>query len=118
MVWGPFQVPLTLGLVARLTFAGGACAAITRAVTSPIDLEKTRAQLADKSPPPHEQQEQQEQELQPPPPPPPQQQQPVTSRWLGVDTSFATGFALGAGSFGTYEFLKRTLPQVVGGHIS
>ncbi|KAJ1632020.1 hypothetical protein T492DRAFT_992322, partial [Pavlovales sp. CCMP2436] len=30
--------------------------------------------------------------------------------WLGLDAAAAAGFAMGAGSFGTYEYLKRSLP--------
>ena len=39
------DVPLSFGLVARLALAGGLCSAVTKAVTSPIELRKTREQV-------------------------------------------------------------------------
>ena len=35
-----------------------------------------------------------------------------SSLFLGMDASLAAGFASGAASFGTYEYLRRTIPQL------
>ena len=128
------DVPLRPSLVARLAIAGGLCSAITRGITSPIDLRKTMAQSAkDPSPPPS------------PPPavsswydagyrlggtestplavseplnltaglvPPPSDAAFDSSLLLGMDASLAAGFASGAASFGTYEYLRRSIPQL------
>ena len=125
------DVPLSPALVARLAIAGGLCSATTRAVTSPIDLIKTRRQAAIKTakapagtptPPSLNSTAQSEQHIRgivpgvgdPPPPtaaataPPP----PPSSPFLGIEASIAAGFAAGAGSFGTFEFLRRTIPQL------
>ena len=40
-----------------------------------------------------------------------EEEAPKQSIWLGLDASAAAGFAAGAGSFGTYELLKRTIPN-------
>jgi hypothetical protein len=172
-------VPLSPALVGRLALAGGLCSAVTCAITSPIDLRKTRAQAAtgaravpaaapapvagaatdgaataggataaaavspptppagaeggkdatapprpttrpggaeeggeDAAAPPRpttttfgsggaedgeEEEAMGEEEPQPP------------SNWLGIDASIAAGFAMGAGSFGTYEVLRWLL---------
>jgi len=125
------DVPLSPALVARLAIAGGLCSATTRAVTSPIDLIKTRRQAAIKTAkapagtptqPSLNSTAQSEQHIRgivpgvgdPPPPtaaataPPP----PPSSPFLGIEASIAAGFAAGAGSFGTFEFLRRTIPQL------
>ena len=135
------DVPLSPALVARLAVAGGLCSATTRAVTSPIDLIKTRRQAAIKTAkapggtptgtpmqPSLNSTAQSEQHFggvvpgvgDPLPPgttstaaataPPPVPSSP----FLGIEASIAAGFAAGAGSFGTYEFLKRTIPQLAG----
>jgi len=78
------DVPLTPPLLGRLALAGGACGATTRALTSPLDRRKTRAQAGLDG--------------------------EAGDAWGGVDASAAAGFSLGAGSFGTYEALKRFLP--------
>ena len=118
------DVPLTPALVGRLTLAGGLCSAVTRAAITPIELRKTRAQVAQctsscappeladdfalpeaavseevKEPIPIMEEETDEEEEE-------------GAEWLGLDASFATGFGLGAGSFGTYELLKRSLPPL------
>ena len=36
---------------------------------------------------------------------------PSSAALRGVDGSFAVGFAFGAASFGTFELIKRTLPE-------
>ena len=111
------DVPLSPALVARLALAGGLCSATTRAITSPIDLLKTQAQAAGKeagkeagkaagkeagkegmaaaSDSSHT-----------------DSKHPPASIWLGLDASAAAGFAAGAGSFGTYELLKRSIPEL------
>ena len=128
------DVPLRPSLVARLAIAGGLCSAITRGITSPIDLRKTMAQSAKDPPPPSA----------PPPPvsswydagyrlggtestplavseplnltaglvPPPSDAAFDSSLLLGMDASLAAGFASGAASFGTYEYLRRSIPQL------
>ena len=138
------DVPLRPSLVARLAIAGGLCSAITRGITSPIDLRKTMAQSAkDPTPPPSPS----------PPPAHPPLAPPSVSSWydagyrlgstestplavseplnltaglvqqpsdaafdssllLGMDASLAAGFASGAASFGTYEYLRRSIPQL------
>ena len=138
------DVPLRPSLVARLAIAGGLCSAITRGITSPIDLRKTMAQSAKDPTPPSS-------------PPPtrahPPLAPPSVSSWydagyrlggtestplavseplnltaglvpqpsdaafdssllLGMDASLAAGFASGAASFGTYEYLRRSIPQL------
>ena len=124
-------------LIARLTMAGGLCAAVTRAVTSPIELRKTRAQAA--SARPVDQHAHAAAAADAAAAAPPSAAAPTTatsagsvaadnasmpiattgpadphsdSIWLGVDASFFTGLGLGAGSFGTFELLKRTLPPL------
>ena len=169
------DVPLTPGLVARLAIAGGLCSALTRAVTSPIDVRKTLAQGAKPPSPatalaaagraaaagvgeatgaaPGVATREAEGVASGPAPvveaatavisrrdqSPDRCEQPSTAResaahaagspdqqnatsaaddasgpsvWLGIDASMAAGFAAGAGSFGTYEFLKRSIPQL------
>ena len=133
------DVPLHPSLVARLAIAGGLCSAITRAVTSPIDLRKTRAQSEKPTPSPSAQSEEPAtptpEAPKPAPPateaslsavvdvveplnitndsvPPPSEAGFDTSLFLGMDASMAAGFASGAASFGTYEYLKRTIPQL------
>ena len=94
---------------------------MTRAAITPIELRKTRAQVAQctsscappeladdvalpeaaavsEEPIPVMEEETEEEE--------------EGAEWLGLDASFATGFGLGAGSFGTYELLKRSLPPL------
>ena len=78
------DLPLTPDLALRLALAGGACAATTRALTSPLDRRKTRAQASLGG---------------------------DDDDWAGVDASAVAGFTLGAGSFGTYEALRRVLPR-------
>ncbi|KAK7235501.1 phosphate ion transmembrane transporter [Aureococcus anophagefferens] len=73
------DLPLTPDLALRLALAGGACAATTRALTSPLDRRKTRAQASLGG---------------------------DDDDWAGVDASAVAGFTLGAGSFGTYEALR------------
>ena len=123
------DIPLTPALVARLAIAGGLCSAATRAVTSPIDFKKTlkqsgaaeaNATRADAQPsaaaaaaslvrPSGEASlAAHEANTLPALPVDASSQQP--SIWLGIDASIAAGFGAGAGSFGTYEFLKRTIP--------
>ena len=199
------DVPLSFGLVARLALAGGLCSAVTKAVTSPIELRKTREQaagivavgsaevLAEVLADPNEVLADPNEvladpnevladpggpssgpasEVEVPPkapssgssaqvapstapdvPPASPTPEPATataattaawlgivaapaatsaaatgagtsepasepagfpepSPWLGLDCSVACGMAQGAGSFGTFEFLKRALPQV------
>ena len=185
------DVPLSFGLVARLALAGGLCSAVTKAVTSPIELRKTREQaagivavgsaevLAEVLADPNEvladpggPSSGPASEVEVPPkapssgssaqvapstapdvPPASPTPEPATataattaawlgivaapaatsaaatgagtsepasepagfpepSPWLGLDCSVACGMAQGAGSFGTFEFLKRALPQV------
>jgi hypothetical protein len=127
------EVPLRPELIARLALAGGLCSAVTRGVTSPIDLQKTRAQSAAAT-------------VALPPDALLAGDEKVASsttvihrnvpeltgiaagsmsavnsnvgiedpanNWLGLDTSVAAGFAMGAASFGTFEFLKRSLPPL------
>lgn len=119
------DIPLTPGLVARLAVAGGLCSATTRAVTSPIDFKKTLEQSGAKgvtatgvtaegtaaagAPSVTAALATHEADASPAQPVnATSSQQP--SIWLGIDASIAAGFGAGAGSFGTYEFLKRTIP--------
>ena len=108
------DVPLRPSLVARLTIAGGLCSAITRAVTSPIDLRKTRAQSEKPATPATEALLSAQGPLNSTDDIAPQPSTELfdPSLFLGMDASMAAGFASGAASFGTYEYLRRTIPQL------